>query len=132
MSFLSFYGTESLTITITIIFETETTKNVLNNKNVIYIIRYGRRKKRKRKSVNLFVVIVAIRLDDVYLMKFLVLLFLIFVFRFIVITLFSVVAIFTFLITILFVRTMFKKIYIAFKVTMLVTTFVTLLKSLKS
>ncbi len=113
INFSSFYRTESLIITVTTILEAEVVKNILNNKNIVYTTGSGRRKRGKKRSINLFVVTIVIRLDNIYLAKFLIILLLIFAFRFVVTTFFSVVAIFAFFTTIFFVRTVLRKIYIA-------------------
>src|SRR6266566_834240 len=112
INFFGFYRTESLTTTTTTIFGAEIVKNVLDNKNVIYTIRFKGRKKGKRGSISLFVVIIVIGLDDIYFARFLIFFLLTFTFRFIVTAFFFIVATLTFLAIVLFIRTMFERIYI--------------------
>jgi len=103
INFLNFYGIESLTIVTITILKAETTKNVLNNKNVVRIIGYGRRKREKKRSVNLFVIIIVIGLDNIYFAKFLIYFLFIFILRFVVTAFFFIVATFTLFVAVLFV-----------------------------
>ncbi len=113
MNFFSFYRAESLTIAAAIMFGAEVIRSVLKNKSIVYTTGSGEKRGERRRSVNLFVVTVVVGLDDIYLIRFLILLLFIFILRFIVITFFSIVAIFVFFVAVLFVRTMFRRIYIA-------------------
>jgi len=72
VSFFNFYRTESLAIVTATMFGAEAAKSILDNKSIVCIVRSGGRKKGKRRSVNLFVVIVIVGLDDIYLIKFLI------------------------------------------------------------
>ena len=78
VNFLGFYKTESFTTAVATILGAETTRNILDNKNVVRIIGSGKKKGKRRKSISLFVVTVAVRLDDIYFTKFLILFFFIF------------------------------------------------------
>ncbi len=103
ISFFGFYGMKSFIIIVTIILEAEIARNVLDNKSVICVIRSGERKKEKKGSMNLFIVIIVIGLDDIYLARFLVFLLFIFALRFVVTTFFFIVIIFAFFAAIFFV-----------------------------
>ncbi len=113
MNFPSFYKMESLAIATTTMLRAEATKNVLDNKNVVRIAGSRRGKGRRERSINLFVIIVVVRLDNIYLARFLMLLLFTFVLRFIVTTFFSFVTTFTLFTAVFFVQTVFKRIYIA-------------------
>ncbi len=131
VNFLSFCRTESLVTTAITMLEAEAIQNVLDNKNVVRITGSGERKEKKRGSVSLFIVIIVIGLDDVYFTRFLIFLFFTFTFRFVIIAFFSVVATFAFFTAVLFVRTVFRKIYIAFKIATFVTMFIIPFESLR-
>ncbi len=103
INFLSFYGVESLVIVVATMFGAEVAKSVLNNKNAVYTIGSGGGRGGREGSMNLFVVTIAIGLNDVYLAKPFVLFFLIFAFRFVIIAFFSVVTTFVFFTTVFFV-----------------------------
>ncbi len=79
ISFFNFYRTENLIIIIAIIFKAKIVKNILDNKNVVYIIGSEGRKGGKRRSASLFIVIIVIELDDIYFIRFFVRFFFIFI-----------------------------------------------------
>ena len=113
INFLSFYGVESLVIVVATMFGAEVAKSVLNNKNAVYTIGSGGGRGGREGSMNLFVVTIAIGLNDVYFVKSLVLFLLTFTLRFVVITFFSIVAMLVLLAAVLFVRTVLGRIHIA-------------------
>ena len=131
INFFDFYRAESLIITAATILEAKAIKSVLNDKNIVYTARSKRGKKEKRKSINLFIIIVVVGLDDVYFIRSFILFLFIFALQFIVMAFFSVIVIFVFFAAVLFVRTVFEKICIAPEVVIFITMFVVSFESLR-